>query len=162
MEFYLGTNWKHVTDPNSNAGTSPQWDCEITGKIAVSQIQRDNVRVRIMDKNDITKDKILGESTFSCAPLLAKLDQWVTIGGDMLYENKPAGKFAAICKFRPETIDSVSSFDMEAQMKKNSGLDPKLFDKLAKDLKDQQDELAKKIGSIEEGVRKQLHDVRKS
>jgi Ca2+-dependent lipid-binding protein len=163
VEFYLGTNWKHVTEPRMNAGTNPKWDCEISGKIAVAQIQRDPIRVRIMDKNDMRSDKIIGEGKISCMSLLAKLNSWVTIGGDLSFEQQPAGKFLAVCKFRPDTPGSISSFDQEAKLDKllkmQSGIDSKALDKLAADLKAQQDALASKLGGIESAVRKQLHDV---
>ena len=155
IELAYGTSWKYITKVNQNGGSNSFWDTTISVKTTPSQLKRDTLKLKVMEKNRLG-DKEIGSCELSGAVTLAKANEWTQIESDLMYKNKPAGKILLNCKFRP---GATSSFGDEAAPPSENGLNAKELadlNELCMMMSEKQALLATKVSGLETCLKTQL------
>jgi hypothetical protein len=180
VKLSLGTNWKVATDVKMNGGKDVSWtNLKISKELSLSQLSRDDLRVAVFDKNKSRSDVELGSGQVTVRSVLSSPNSWVALRGDLLSGKAPCGQFQIKGRFNLQ--GSRSNNDLEIAKgdhsepifseggprggngstngSSGSGSSTEDMKKLLELMSGQKDQVDRKMGGVEDTLKRQMQTV---
>lgn len=118
VELAIGSNWRYSTDMNKSGGKTFVWNpSDAQTKIAIAQLRRDPIRIKIVDGG-----KVIGQGSVTGLGLIAKEGRFAILKCSLENDNQPAGLVTLQARFRgdEETVAMISAISGNKSMPGNS------------------------------------------
>ena len=100
-----GSAWSHLTEVKDDAGLKAQWSPNATGRVSVADIKARLFKLRVYDKNRAGGvDKLIGASEVDMKSVLANIDEWVDVDGDLTDGKKSSGRYVIRVRYRNQPL----------------------------------------------------------
>lgn len=148
-----------------NGGKNVSWTgLQVSQKLTTSQLNRDELKIIVYDKNKSRGDVELGQGSITVRPALSTPKTWVSLRGDLFSGKLSLGQFLIQGRYLPiENTNKLNSGDNAVptnnNVKTNNDDENNKMKTLVDLMNAQKNLVENKMGGIENTMKKQIQDV---